>query len=150
MRTNRYRLTRYFRDAQPVTELYDHKTIIYYKGSTYTGCGAVINTDGGIDGNWLLVSIEGEGKIWNEQPFLTIDLASEKFYGNSGCNNISGLLRLHGGKICFTDINSSRSICANEDNSFVDAIVKCNGYTINNGILELTKDGKAILKFQRD
>lgn len=25
IRTNRYRLTRYFRDAQPVTELYDHK-----------------------------------------------------------------------------------------------------------------------------
>ena len=29
MRTTRYRLTRYFREEQPVTELYDHETDPY-------------------------------------------------------------------------------------------------------------------------
>jgi uncharacterized membrane protein/heat shock protein HslJ len=131
--------------------IYDYKVSITFRGKTYQGCGAVLNADGGMDGTWLLQSFSDHKANWAEQPYIVINLAKEKFYGNTGCNAFSGTTRLRQDKVCFSDINASLGkACEGYDESaFIDALVKCNGFTITGDRMELTQNGKAILTFQR-
>jgi uncharacterized membrane protein/heat shock protein HslJ len=131
--------------------IYDYKVRISFRGKTYSGCGAILNADGGLDGTWLLQSLEGHKNNWEDQPYVVIDLNNEKFYGHTGCNSFSGTTRLKESKVCFSDINAlAGKQCEGYDESaFIEAFVKCNGFSINGDKLELTQNGKAILTFRR-
>jgi uncharacterized membrane protein/heat shock protein HslJ len=130
--------------------LYDYKTTLTKSGKTFNGCGGVTNADGSLDGTWELVWFEDGSKNWQKQPYLSIDLSKEKFFGNTGCNNIHGTARLRGLKVCFSDINPGLKTCTGFDESlFIDALIKCNGFTITKNLLELTQDGKLVIKFIR-
>ncbi len=131
--------------------LYDYKITVNFRGKIYKGCGAIMNTDGSLSGTWLLNNIDGESKKWEKQPFMTVDLSAEKFYGNTGCNNFSGTARMRGQKICFSDIkfDSQKECNGYDENALIDALIKCNGYNISEGRLAMTKDGKPVISFQR-
>jgi len=131
--------------------IYDYKVTVNYKGKIYKGCGAVMNADGSLTGAWLLNNIEGEAKKWQKQPYIVVDLAAEKFYGNTGCNNFSGSARMRGAKICFSDIQfeSQRDCGAYDENLLIEALIKCNGFTINEGRLQMMQDGKLVMNFNR-
>lgn len=131
--------------------VYDYKVTVNYKEKTYKGCGAVMNADGSLTGAWLLNDIEGESKKWETQPYIIVDLATEKFYGNTGCNNFSGSARMRGTKICFSDIQfESQKECAGYDEHLlIEALIKCNGFTIVDGKLQMMQDGKPVMNFNR-
>lgn len=131
--------------------LYDYKVKVSFRGRQYTGCGAVLNADGTLTGTWILETAEGLSKSWEQQPYLVVDLEDERFYGNTGCNNITGSARMRGDKICFSDINykSQRECNGYDEAGFIEAIIKCNGYTISQGRLEMTQDGRSLLVFRR-
>lgn len=130
--------------------IYDYKVTISFRGKTYSGCGAILNADGGLDGIWELQSFEGHNN-WSERPFIAIDLNSEKFYGNTGCNSFSGTTRLRQLKVCFSDIHAAtKKECAGYDESaLIEALVKCNGFSINGETLELTQNGSTVMTFLR-
>lgn len=130
--------------------VYDYKVTISFRGKTYRGCGAILNADGSLDGTWLLQSWADHANNWKEQPYLTIDLAGEKFYGNTGCNDFAGSTRLRQLHVCFSDIKTGSKTCEGFDESaFIETLVKCNGFSISDGKLELTHDGRTIMTFQR-
>jgi uncharacterized membrane protein len=131
--------------------LYDYKVLVSYKGKTYRGCGAVMNAEGSLTGSWLLNNVEGGPDKWKTQPYIVVDLAAEKFYGNTGCNDFSGSARMRGLKVCFSDIRlESQKDCPGYDESkLIDALIKCNGFTISNGKLLMTQDGKLVMNFKR-
>lgn len=131
--------------------LYDYKVNVTFRGNTYSGCGAILNADGNLTGTWLLDNIDGAENNWEKQPYIVVDLDAETFYANTGCNEISGSTRMRGDKVCFSDINyNSHKECEGYDEKkFIDAVIKCNGYTINQGKLSLTKDGKSVMTFTR-
>ena len=131
--------------------LYDYKVSVTFRGNDYSGCGAILNADGNLTGTWLLNDIDGAKTNWEKQPYLVVDLDDETFYANTGCNQISGSTRMRGEKVCFSDINyNSQKTCEGYDeNTFIDAVIKCNGYTINQGKLSLTQDGKTVMTFTR-
>jgi uncharacterized membrane protein len=131
--------------------VYDYKVTVNYKGKTYRGCGAVMNADGSLTGAWLLNNIEGESSKWKTQPYIVVDLASEKFYGNTGCNAISGSARMRGPKICFSDIKfeSQKDCNGYDEGKLIDALIKCNGFAITEGRMEMKQDGRSVLYFQR-
>ncbi len=131
--------------------LYDYGVTVNFRGKSYAGCGAILNADGTLTGSWILDNIEGSKNNWEKQPYIVVDLEAETFYANTGCNNISGSARMRGAKICFSDINyNSQKECEGYDEKgFMDAVIKCNGYTIEQGKLSLTQDGKTIMTFTR-
>lgn len=131
--------------------LYDYKVSVQYRGKTFNGCGAVLNADGTLTGTWLFEGMTGTEIKTEHQPFIVVDLAQQKFIGNTGCNDIYGTARLRDSKICFSDINfKGQKDCEGyNEQSFIDAIIRCNGYTIEQGILSLTKDGRTMLTFRR-
>lgn len=131
-------------------ELYDYKVTVQFRGKTYNGCGAILNSEGTLDGTWLLQAFEGEGNNWNERPYLTIDLESKKFIGFTGCNPFVGSTRCRESFVSFSDINADAKECtAYNENDFITTLVKCNGFVINDGKLELRKDGVTLLTFKR-
>jgi uncharacterized membrane protein len=131
--------------------LYDYRVSVSYRGKTYSGCGAVLNADGTLTGNWTLENINGVDAKWEKPPYLVVDLEAQTFYGNTGCNNISGSARMRGEQICFSDINykSQRECNGYDETQFIDAIIRCNGYNITMGRLELTRDGRPVMAFRR-
>jgi uncharacterized membrane protein len=130
---------------------YDYKVTVNYKNKIYNGCGAVMNAEGSLTGTWLLNNIEGESNKWETQPYLIVDLETEKFYGNTGCNNFSGSARLRGTRVCFSDIKfeSQKECNAFDETKVIDALIKCNGYTITEGKLAMLQDGKPLLLLKR-
>jgi uncharacterized membrane protein/heat shock protein HslJ len=131
--------------------LYDYKVSVSFRGNSYSGCGAILNADGNLTGTWLLDDISGEKNNWEKQPYIVVDLDEETFYANTGCNEISGSTRMRGEKVCFSDINyNSQKECEGyNEKSFIDAVIRCNGYTINQGKLSLTQDGNTVMTFTR-
>ncbi|HEX6915623.1 MAG TPA: copper resistance protein NlpE N-terminal domain-containing protein [Chitinophagaceae bacterium] len=131
--------------------MYDYKVTVQFRGRSYTGCGAVINADGTLTGTWILDLVDGERPKWEKQPYLVVDLETEKFYGNTGCNDFTGTARKRGSKICFSDINflSQKTCNAYDENKVIDALIKCNGYTIDQGRLEMTENGNHVMSFHR-
>jgi uncharacterized membrane protein/heat shock protein HslJ len=131
--------------------IYDYKVAITFRGVSYSGCGAVLNADGGLDGTWLLQSFTDHKNNWSEQPYVVIDLAREKFYGHTGCNAFAGTTRLRQDKVCFSDINASagKECEGYDEGAFIETLVKCNGFTISGDRMELTQNGKVIFTFQR-
>lgn len=131
--------------------VYDYKVTVHYKGKTYRGCGAVMNADGSLTGAWLLDNIDGQAAKSDKQPYMVVDLAAEKFYGNTGCNDFSGSARMRGTKLCFSDIKfeSQRDCNGYDENPLIEALIKCNGFSISEGKLAMTQDGKPVMFFQR-
>jgi len=130
--------------------MYDYKVTVNYRGKTYKGCGAIMNADGGLDGVWTLQSFEAKEGNWKEQPYLVIDLNSQKFFGFTGCNDFKGTVHLRQLKVCFTDVTTGSKECDGyNETSLVETLMKCNGFTINDGTLELSQNGRALMVLKR-
>ncbi|MCE3282483.1 MAG: hypothetical protein K0Q66_1220 [Chitinophagaceae bacterium] len=131
--------------------LYDYKVSVTFRGKQYNGCGVIMNAAGSLSGTWLIRSFGDQEKKWKEQPYLVVDLANQKFYGHTGCNEISGTVRLRDNKVCFSDINSltSNDCAGYNETAFVESLIKCNGFVITGTIMELTRNGQSVMIMQR-
>jgi heat shock protein HslJ/uncharacterized membrane protein len=130
--------------------MYDYKVTVNYRGKTYNGCGAIMNADGGLDGVWIMQSFNAMEGNWNERPYLVIDLNEQKFYGFTGCNNFNGTVLLKGLKVCFTGVTQGSKECDGyNENALIETLMKCNGFSISEGTLELSQDGRTLMTLKR-
>lgn len=98
---------------------------------------------------WVLKKIEGE-MIDKNAPTLTIDLREKRAYGHSGCNRYHTSISLFENQsLKFGMIASTKMYCPNIDieNSFLNALQKCDHYNIKDGHLHLMQGGKTLLTF---
>lgn len=132
--------------------LYDYKVAISFRGKTYYGCGAIMNADGGLDGTWVLQQFSGQSGQWTERPYVVIDLNHEKFYGFTGCNRFSGTVRLRQLKVCFSDIrlDGMKECQGYDENALIEALIKCNEFSISEGVMQLGHSGGSSFVFKRE
>lgn len=93
----------------------------------------------------------GSGR--NRTPQIEINLAQNRFFGNDGCNNMMGSLKLVDDKnLEFGRIAGTRMACTDMENpyKFTQALAKTKTYTIENlKLILLDIDGIALLQFQK-
>jgi heat shock protein HslJ len=61
---------------------------------------------------WFLTSIGGE-QIPAGKPFLVFNPEENTFFGNTGCNSMSGQFQLENDRISFSKINQTKRACPN-------------------------------------
>lgn len=84
-------------------------------------------------------------------PQIEIHLDEMKFFGNGGCNNIFGKLKVYGSKINFSEIGSTRMMCQNSiEPDFLTALKNTDSWKIENNRLYLIQDGKTIIVFKKN
>jgi heat shock protein HslJ/uncharacterized membrane protein len=129
------------RSAYSVTV--DAKNNIDKELKKYEGCGQYLY-DYRINDIWVLESINNKKLTATDfikgLPQLEINIAQQKVFGHTGCNNISGAIELQGKKIRFGYLASTRMACPNPEfenkylNSFSDHTIP---YFIEPGKLHL-------------
>ena len=111
-----------------------------------------------LGGEWILQSIAGEkdpGKIYSESrmPALLFDAAKLSVSGNNGCNRISGKYTLPGEqKIKLGPLMSTKMACpdiGNGETIFMEAIAKCNSFSVDGATLILKDEDKEVMKFAK-
>lgn len=91
--------------------------------STVNGISAVSSTlpaDFTPEGEWTIYSVRGNLVKGEERPYITLDLAAKRFYGNNGCNYINGDLTLSSpDKVSFTNVISTMKMCQDDEYQYL-------------------------------
>ena len=104
-----------------------------------------------LDGAWqlqpALPSDTAAGKI----PTLVFDLTSQKFQGNSGCNNMGGSFITSGDSLSFNEqIMMTKMACPGyNETGFIQSLTKTNRYKIQEGVLQLMHEQTILSKWIR-
>jgi heat shock protein HslJ len=67
-----------------------------------------------INGEWTIYSVRGNLVTGEERPYVTFDLAANRFYGNNGCNYINGDLTVDGKQLKLDNMISTMKLCEND------------------------------------
>jgi len=131
-----------------------HLLIILITALTVSCSPTNNKTDVRIHDIWALESIQGvkysraEGQELH--PTIEIYLEEERFIGNTGCNNMSGKVKVEGSTISFSDITTTKMFCSDVDEtSFLSALKKANNYKIEKMKLYLFDNDKELMVFQK-
>ena len=139
---------------------HDYKVTINMKGNStkenvnYSGCGNYI-VDYRLFDLWLLEEIDGKkvslDDFNKEMPSIEINSSEKKFFGQGGCNRISGNIFQERELLRFTNIISTRMACGeiNKENSFLNALQNSTGYKIKNNRLYLTNSDGVKVVFKK-
>jgi heat shock protein HslJ len=77
-------------------------------------------------------------------------LKDEKLIGNTGCNNMNGVVKVDGNEISFSDIATTQMFCPESlEQKFLIALGKVNNYKIEKMKLYLYEDDEEIMIFQK-
>lgn len=108
------------------------------------------STEQSLSGNWELNLLPVADSVFNalyaeKKPTISFDLNSNKYNGNTGCNNYNGALAAGNGKISFKETMAmTRMACRGEGESvFLENLKKVNRYSIS-------ADGKTLTFIQGD
>ena len=119
-----------------------------------TGCGNYI-TDYRLNDIWVLETLnenKAEKKDFsNELPLMEINSATNSFSGFSGCNRMTGELFFEKGLLRFTDVATTKMMCAsnNQENTFLKAMKSTTTYKIENNRLWLSNPSGLMLIFKK-
>ncbi|WP_304065979.1 META domain-containing protein [Pedobacter glucosidilyticus] len=107
-----------------------------------------------LNGTWELNYISGpriafEGLYPNQKPQLTFDVASNKLYGNTSCNSLSGALVITDNRIDFnTPMALTKRFCEGQgEQLFLESLKKSTRYSVNENTLTFLMDDIAIMRF---
>jgi heat shock protein HslJ len=107
-----------------------------------------------LNGTWELNYISGpriafEGLYPNQKPQLTFDVASNKLYGNTSCNSLSGALVIVENKIDFNaPMALTKRFCEGQgEQLFLESLKKTTRYSVSESTLILLMDDIAIMRF---
>ena len=120
----------------------------------YSGCGNYI-VDYRLFDLWLLEEIDGKkvslDDFNKEMPSIEINSSEKKFFGQGGCNRISGNIFQERELLRFTNIISTRMACGeiNKENSFLNALQSSTEYKIKNNRLYLTNSDGVKVVFKK-
>ena len=65
-----------------------------------------------VNGEWTIYSVRGETVTGEERPYITFDLAANRFYGSNGCNIINGNIKLgEKGAMRLSEVISTMKMC---------------------------------------
>ena len=107
-----------------------------------------------VEKKWKLIEINGVAiSSMNPQPtvetFIFFQVDGNKVYGNSGCNNFTGVYKSEGGALKFSAMISTRKMCIdmtieNQMNKLFQAV---DSYAIQNNTLSLLQDKTILARF---
>lgn len=85
-------------------------------------------------GEWNIVDVNGEAVSADAKPFLGLDMAGKRLYGNAGCNRVMGVVEydsVQPGKIRFTSVGATRMMCPEmeTEGKVLAALDKIAGYS---------------------
>ncbi len=88
---------------------------------------------------------------WKRNPTLIMNGAKQVFYGNTGCNSMSGTFNFSAKDIQFgRNIITSKMACNDYDElTFLSALQKADNYTLNGDTLEIRQGNTLLLTFKR-
>lgn len=118
------------------------------------GCGNYI-TDYRLTDIWVLEALNGNKVEWknfkDKLPLMEVNSATNSFMGFSGCNTISGKLFFEKGSLRFTDVATTKMMCAsnNQENTFLKALKSSTTYKIENNRLWLSNSSGLQLTFKK-
>ncbi|WP_282123175.1 DUF4377 domain-containing protein [Algibacter mikhailovii] len=103
---------------------------------------------------WVLETIDGQPviEIFEKLPYLEVQLSSNSYLGNDGCNNFNGKLEAIEDKlVTFGSQVSTKMACPNQDLSlkFLENLRNSNEYMVEKGMLTLLKDSNVLLTFKK-
>lgn len=108
-----------------------------------------------INGLWQLLYINGN-KVTKEQsgkeiPQLAFKTADNSLTGTTGCNRITGKIRVTTYLVDFENLAATRMYCSNAlyETPLLQLLRGSLSYTLENEELIFTKEGKQVLVFRR-
>lgn len=104
-----------------------------------------------IAGHWVLQPVLSSDTAAGKIPTLNFNLATKKFTGNTGCNDMSGNFLVSGDSLSFNEqIVTTRKACEGyNEKAFIDNLTKTNHYKIEDGVLQLMHDQTILSKWTR-
>lgn len=119
-----------------------------------TSCSSTqgVTSVSNIAGEWTIEQINGSAidkKAGDSVPFLGFDVKDKRVYGNTGCNSLTGILKIDANNIDFGNMGCTRMMCANMGNEqkVLNALNQVKKFNLNaHGNLVLTNNnGKEII-----
>lgn len=108
-----------------------------------------------INGVWQLLYVNGN-KVTKEQsgkeiPQLSFNTADNSLNGTTGCNKITGKIRVTAYLVDFENLAATRMLCTNAlfETPLLQLLRGSLSYTLANEELIFTKEGKQVLVFRR-
>ena len=108
-----------------------------------------------INGVWQLLYVNGK-KVTKEQsgkeiPQLSFNTADNSLNGTTGCNKITGKIRVTAYLVDFENLAATRMLCTNAlfETPLLQLLRGSLSYTLANEELIFTKEGKQVLVFRR-
>src|SRR5690348_14549271 len=103
-------------------------------------------------GTWVLQPVLPSDTAAGKVPTLTFNLATKKFSGNTGCNQMSGHFFLKGDSLTFDEnMITTRKACEGyNEKAFIGNLIKTNRYKIEDGVLQLMSDQTILSKWKRN
>ena len=129
-----------------------HNTDANFK--TLEGCG-MYTTDYRLTDIWVLEKLNNmqvnTTDFTKELPQMEINATENKFMGYAGCNRMNGTLFFERDIIKFTNIITTKMMCANnnKENEFIETLQKVTTYKIENNRLWLSNPNGMLIVFKK-
>ena len=99
---------------------------------------------------WILTKINGT-ELETERAFLVFNKTVDSFYGNTGCNSMSGQYELGGDTLRLSEISQTKRACADMqtvESPFMSIATEKNRLQVESDKLLVLKDGVVVLEFK--
>jgi heat shock protein HslJ len=103
-------------------------------------------------GTWMLQPTLPSDTLTGKVPTLTFNLTTQKFTGNTGCNQMSGHFFISGDSLTFDEnmITTKMSCGGYNEKAFIGNLIKTNRYKIEDGVLQLMSDQTILSRWKRN
>ena len=131
--------------------------VLLCAGIGMTACGSGKQAVQPVDltGEWNIVTINGDTVHAANKPFIGLDMADKRVYGNAGCNRMMGTFEidsLNPGKIQFGQIGTTRMICPDMDteNKVLQTLNNVKGYAgTEEGLVLTDTEGNTLMTLEK-
>jgi heat shock protein HslJ len=102
-------------------------------------------------GNWKLLPVLASDTAAGKIPQINFDLKTNRFSGNTGCNEMSGSFINKQDALSFSqNIISTKMACPGyNEKAFFENLLKTNRYEIKNGVLQLMYNATVLSNWAR-
>jgi len=104
-----------------------------------------------LGGLWFLQPVLASDTATGKIPRLEFNLATKRFTGNTGCNNMSGQFDFTDTTLQFNQrIITTKMACVGyNEKAFLESLLRTNSYRLQNGILILMFDQTELSRWTR-
>jgi len=135
-------------EVSPYTVTVSYKTTGEDEAQVFEGCGSYI-TDYRLHDIWVLEEMKGatvskEDFNGKDVPNMEVNINSNRFFGFSGCNRMTGSLFYEKDVLRFTQVASTRMACPNmeKESEFLTTLQASTNYKVENNRLYLSNGSK--------